>query len=202
MTLQLLWEEYAAAHPARRYRYSQFCLLYQALPRRAQALDAPGAPRRREAVHRLLRRQRVPIIDAASGEIRRARDLRRRAGRVALHLRRGDLDASSCPIGSARTSAASSSWAAVPALLVPDNLKSAIKRACRYEPEANSTYADLARHYGTAILPARPFHPRDKAAVEAGVLLVAALDPGAPSQSPVLLARRAQRRDPRPARRA
>jgi hypothetical protein len=59
-----------------------------------------------------------------------------------------------------------------PALLVPDNLKSAINRACRYEPEANSTYAEMARHYGTAILPARPFHPRDKAAVEAGVLLV------------------------------
>ena len=60
----------------------------------------------------------------------------------------------------------------MPALLVPDNLRSAIKRACRYEPEATSTYADLARHYGTAILPARPFRPRDKAAVEAGVLLV------------------------------
>jgi transposase len=61
---------------------------------------------------------------------------------------------------------------AVPALLVPDNLKSAIKRACRYEPESTSTYADLARHYGTAILPARPAHPRDKAAVETGVLVV------------------------------
>jgi transposase len=60
----------------------------------------------------------------------------------------------------------------VAALLVPDNLKSAIKRACRYEPEATSTYEDLARHYSTAILPARPFHPRDKPAVEASVLLV------------------------------
>ena len=59
----------------------------------------------------------------------------------------------------------------MPALLVPDNLKSAIKQACRYEPEATSTYADLARHYATAILPARPFHPRDKAPVEASVLL-------------------------------
>src|SRR5262249_49108209 len=61
---------------------------------------------------------------------------------------------------------------AVPALLVPDQLKSAIKRACRYEPESTSTYEDLARHYTTAILPARPRKPRDKAAVEAGVLLV------------------------------
>ena len=60
----------------------------------------------------------------------------------------------------------------VPALLVPDNLKSAINRACRYEPEANSTYGELAAHYATAILPARPFLPRDKAAVENSVLLV------------------------------
>jgi transposase len=60
----------------------------------------------------------------------------------------------------------------VAALLVPDNLKSAIQRACRYEPEANSTYLDLARHYSTAILPARPKKPTDKPLVEAGVLLV------------------------------
>ena len=59
----------------------------------------------------------------------------------------------------------------MPALLIPDNLKSAINRACRYEPEANSTYAELARHYGTAIL-RTPASSRDKAAVEAGVLLV------------------------------
>ena len=60
----------------------------------------------------------------------------------------------------------------VAALLVPDNLKSAIKLACRYEPECTSTYEDLARHYGTAILPARPYKPRDKAAAELSVLLV------------------------------
>jgi transposase len=59
-----------------------------------------------------------------------------------------------------------------PALLIPDNLKSAIKSACRYEPEATSTYQDFARHYSTAILPARPFHPRDKPAVEMSVLVV------------------------------
>lgn len=60
----------------------------------------------------------------------------------------------------------------VAALLVPDNLKSAIKLACRYEPECTSSYEDLARHYGTAVLPARPYKPRDKAAVEMSVLLV------------------------------
>jgi transposase len=115
--------------------------------------------------------QTVPIIDAGSGEIRPAQIF------VAV-------------LGASHYTYAEATWTqalpdfigshvrcfeflgAVPRLLVPDNLKSAINRACRYEPEANSTYAELARHYGTAILPARPFHPRDKAAVEAGVLLV------------------------------
>jgi transposase len=57
----------------------------------------------------------------------------------------------------------------VPAALVPDQLKSGITRACRYEPEAQRTYEELARHYGTTVLPARPRRPRDKAKVEVGV---------------------------------
>ena len=60
----------------------------------------------------------------------------------------------------------------VPALIVPDNLKAAVNLACRYEPELNPTYADLAAHYGTAVLPARPYKPKDKAKVEVGVQVV------------------------------
>lgn len=60
----------------------------------------------------------------------------------------------------------------VPALLVPDNLKSAVTKASRYEPTINQTYADLAIHYNTAILPARPYKPKDKAKVENAVLIV------------------------------
>ena len=54
----------------------------------------------------------------------------------------------------------------------PDNLKSGVTRACYYDPEVNASYAELARHYSTVILPTRAVHPRDKAAVEAGVLQV------------------------------
>lgn len=170
VTLQLLWEEYAAAHADQAYRYSQFCLLYH---RFAQRLK-----RSMRQVHRAGEKlfldysgQTVPIINAATGEIRRAEIF------VAV------LGASSYTYAEASWSQQLPDWIAshvrcfeflggVPALLVPDQLKSAIKRACRYEPEATSTYADLARHYGTAILPARPAHPRDKAPVEASVLLV------------------------------
>src|SRR5690606_31005637 len=62
----------------------------------------------------------------------------------------------------------------VPELLVPDNLKAAVTKADRYTPSINETYADLAAHYRTAVLPARPYKPKpkDKAKAEAAVLLV------------------------------
>jgi transposase len=59
-----------------------------------------------------------------------------------------------------------------PEIVVPDNLKAAVIRAHRYEPEINRTYAALAQHYGFAILPARAAKPRDKAKVEVGVQVV------------------------------
>ena len=58
-----------------------------------------------------------------------------------------------------------------PELLVPDNLKSGVTQPCRYEPDINPSYQELATHYGVAVLPARVRKPRDKAKVEAGVLL-------------------------------
>ena len=60
----------------------------------------------------------------------------------------------------------------VPKLLVPDNTKVAVIKACLYEPQVNRTYAEMAAHYDTAILPARPRRPRDKAKVEAAVLII------------------------------
>ena len=60
----------------------------------------------------------------------------------------------------------------VPDIVVPDNLKAAVTRAHRYEPELNRTYADLAHHYGVAVIPARAAKPRDKAKVEVGVQVV------------------------------
>jgi transposase len=170
VTLQLLWEEYAVAHPGHAYRYSQFCLLFK----RFQG----SLKRSMRQVHRAGDKLFIDysgatasVINGITGEIRRAEIF------VAV------LGASSYVYAEATWSQQLPDWIAahvrcfefmdaVPALLVPDNLKSAINAACRYEPEANSTYGDLARHYATAILPARPYKPRDKAAVEASVLLV------------------------------
>ena len=170
VTLQLLWEEYSAAHPGGAYRYSQFCLHYH----RFRA----SLKRSMRQVHRAGDKlfidysgDTVSIIQVETGEIRSAEIF------VAV------LGASSYVYAEATWTQQLPDWIGshvrtfeflrcVPALLVPDNLKSAIRKACRFEPEATSTYADMARHYGTAILPARPYKPRDKAAVEQSVLLI------------------------------
>jgi transposase len=60
----------------------------------------------------------------------------------------------------------------VTALVVPDNLRSAISKACRYDPDTNPSYAQFIEHYATAVLPARPYRPQDKANVESGVQVV------------------------------
>jgi transposase len=112
----------------------------------------------------------VAVIDAATGEIRRAQIF------VAV------MGASKYTFAEATWTQSLPDWIAshirtlehlqaCPELLVPDNLKSAIKHACRYEPEATSTYQDMASHYSTAVLPARPYSPKDKAAVEMSVLV-------------------------------
>ena len=170
VTLMLLWEEYAHAHPGQAYGYSQFCLLYktfrQSLQRSMRQIYPAG-----EKIFIDYSGDKVTIIDRATGAMRFAEIF------VAV------LGASAYAYAEATWTQQLPDWIAahvrlfahlmsVPALLIPDNLKSGIQHPCRYDPEANSTYADMARHYGTAILPARPAAPRDKAHVEAGVLLV------------------------------
>jgi transposase len=62
----------------------------------------------------------------------------------------------------------------VPKLVVPDNTKTGVTKACRYDPDLNPTYQEMAMHYGVGVVPARPYKPRDKAKVESGVQLAEA----------------------------
>ena len=170
VTLQLLWEEYREAHRESAWRYSQFCFHYKrfrdSLVRSMRQVHRAG-----EKLFIDYSGDTVAVIDVATGEIRQAEIF------VAV------MGASKYAYAEASWTQALPDWIAshiraleylqgVPELLVPDNLKSAIKKACRYEPEATSTYEDMARHYGAAILPARPYKARDKAAVEMSVLVV------------------------------
>jgi transposase len=170
VTLQLLWEEYAAAHGEHAYRYSQFCARYHAY-RGTLARSMRQVHRAGEKVFIDYSGDTVAVIDPKSGEI------------LSAEIFVATLGASKYAYAEATWTQTLPDWigsnirmleffGAVPSLWVPDNLKAAIKKACRYEPEATSTYGDCARHYGAAILPARPYRAKDKAAVEMSVLVV------------------------------
>ena len=170
VTLLLLWQEYESTHGKNAYRYAQFCTKY----RQWQQRQKPSMRQIHRAGEKLFIDYcgpTVDIIDPATGEIRPAQIF------VAI------LGASNYTYAEATWDQTLPNWIAshvrafnflggVPTLLVPDNLKAAITKACRYDPKVNQTYADLAAHYGTAILPARPYKPKDKAKVENAVLVV------------------------------
>jgi transposase len=170
VTLLLLWQEYENAQGKRAYRYAQFCTKYRAWLQRQK----PSMRQLHRAGEKLFIDYCGPtidIIDPSTDEIRAASIF------VAV------LGASNYTYAEATWDQTLPNWIAshvrtfqflggVPRLLVPDNLKSAVTKACRYEPKINSTYADLAAYYGIAVLPARPYKPKDKAKAENAVLVV------------------------------
>lgn len=169
VTLALLWEEYRANHPDG-YGYSRFCDLYG-----AWRCGVTATMRQTHAAGEKLfvdfAGDTVSMFDGQTGEVREARIF------VAV------LGASNYTYAEARLSEALPDWigahvnalaflSGVPRAIVCDNLKAGVTTASRYEPGVNRTYLDLAGHYGTAIVPTRPRKPRDKAKVEAAVLIV------------------------------
>jgi transposase len=170
VTLQLLWEEYAQANPAAHYSYTHFCLLYrewrQRLSPTMRQTHTPG-----DKMFVDYCGPTIPVIDSLTGEVRNANVF------VAV------LGASNYTYAEATFTQqlhdfvgshvrAFEFFGGVVRLVVPDNLKSGVTKACRFEPTLSRTYAEMLEHYDTAALPARPYKPRDKAKVEAGVQIV------------------------------
>lgn len=169
VTLMLLWHEYKAEQPGG-YQYSQFCLLYR------QWCDTIDPVMRQD--HRAGEKlfvdysgMKVPITDPGSGQVRDAEIF------IAC------MGASNYTYAEATLTQSLSDWIdahvrafefldGVPELIIPDNLKSGVNKACRYEPDLNPTYLDMANHYGTAVIPARVKAPKDKAKAEVGVQIV------------------------------
>lgn len=112
----------------------------------------------------------VDIIDPKTGEVLRAKLFVAVLGGSSLTYVEPVLD-ESLPTWIGCHVRAFEYFGGVPEIVVPDNLKSGVKSPDRYEPELNPTYADWAQHYGCAVIPARVRRPRDKAKVEAAVLL-------------------------------
>jgi transposase len=170
VTLQILWDEYIEANPDG-YRYSRFCDLYRGwegrLPVTMRQTHLGG-----DKLFVDYAGDTVPvIIDLRTGETR------------AAHLFVAVMGGSSLSFAHAGWTETLPDWidahvrafaffGGAARLLVPDNPKVAVIKASLYEPQVHRTYAEMAAHYDTAVLPARPRRPRDKAKVEAAVRIV------------------------------
>lgn len=170
VTLMLLWEEYQASCAGQAYQYAQFCVYYRQYRSRLN-VSMRQTHKVGEKLFVDYSGDGVAIVDAQTGEIRRAQIFVAVLGASGYTFAEATLS-QKLPDWISSHVRAFNFFGCVPEIVVPDNLKSAVTRPCFYEPELNITYADMAQHYGVAIIPARPYKPRDKAMVELGVLLV------------------------------
>ena len=168
VTKQLLWQEYREQHPDG-YQYSQFCEHY-----------ARWCSQMSVTMRQTHRAGEKGFVDFSGDGLELVVPETGERQKVKLFL--FVLGASSYTYVEPVLGEDLATWVGchsraleyfggVPQVVVPDNLKAAVQRPDRYEPELNPTYAELARHYGFAVVPARVRKPRDKAKVEAAVLL-------------------------------
>jgi transposase len=170
VTKQLLWQEYRQQHPDDGYSYAQFCHRYRQWQER-QKRSMRQTHRAGEKLFVDYCGPTIPVVNADTGEIRSAQVF------VAV------LGASNYTFACASWTQNQADWlqahvqafeyfGGVPEIVVPDNLKSAVSKTHRYEPDINPSYSQLAAHYGIAVIPARPYKPKDKAKAEVAVQIV------------------------------
>jgi len=167
LTLDLLWREYKEQYPEG-YQYSQFCDLYR---RYRGKLDYSMRQDHRGGEKLFVDYgEGLSLIDAETNEP------------IKTELFVAVWGASNYSYAEATLTQQLPDWigshvrafeyfGCLPKIVVPDCLRSAVSRACPYEPDLNPTYAEMAGHYGICVLPARPRRPKDKAKVETGVLI-------------------------------
>jgi len=168
VTLHLLWEEYRAAHEDG-YGYSQFCEIYRRWARRLR----PSMRQQHRAGEKTFidfSGKRPHLVDRRTGE------------EVPVELFVAVLGASGYAYAEATRTQKLDEWVGAHTRMVeyfggsteiwvPDQLKGAVARSCRYEPGLNRTYQELGEHYSAVVVPARPGKPKDKAKVESTVLV-------------------------------
>lgn len=171
VTLQLLHDEYLQQHANDGYQYSQFCRLYHEWQRRLDVVlrqdhvagkkmfvDFPG--------------QTVPIYDHETEAVVMEAQIFVSVLGASNYVYAEALPSQQLVPWVNAHAHAFAFYGGSPEIAVLDNLPSGVTKAHRYEPIINESYLDMASHFGVAVLPARPFRPRDKAKVEAAVLLV------------------------------
>ena len=170
MTVQLLYEEYVGQNPGPHYSYSNFCRKYKVW-------------RKKQKISMCITHEYGDkcFIDYAGDTIFIYSKDNKPPIKAQIFI--AVLGASNYTFVTATLSQKIPDWIAAnvkaleffggaPSLLVPDNLRSAIKDSCKYDPVSNPTYTEMAQHYNTAILPARAYKPKDKASAEGAVLIV------------------------------
>lgn len=170
ITRELLHEEYLSASPSNPISYSEFCRQYRIFKKTLK----PSMRQNHVAGERTFvdyAGPTVPIHNAHTGGVQCAM------------IFVGVLGASNFTFAEATFTRSLPDWigshvrmfnyfGGVTELIIPDNEKSGVTKACYYDPEVNPNYTALAAHYGTAVMPARPYHPKDKAKAEVGVQVV------------------------------
>ena len=166
VTLLLLWQEYKAAHPDG-YGYSRFASLYREWQNKTDV--------RMRQHHKAGEKMFVdfvgltmPITDPSTGDVRQVQVFSSAMG-ASQRIFAKAYESQSLENWLAANADAFEFYGALPEVIVPDNLKSGITSPDRFEPVINQSFAEFARHYGVAVIPARPKKPRDKAKVENAV---------------------------------
>ena len=166
VTLQLVWEEYRDANPDG-YGYSRFCELYQ---RWRKKLDVVLRQEHKAGEKAFVdwAGGTMPIYDRDTGNVWPAALFVAALGASSYTWAEVTRDQQMESWLTAHIHALEH-WGGVPLLVIPDNTRTGVSKACRYDPDVNPTYQSLAAYYGFGVLPARPYKPRDKAVVESAV---------------------------------
>lgn len=167
VTLELLWQEYKEQNPEG-YQYSWFYELYSQWRARLSICMRQVHKAGEKLFVDYCDGEGIPVIEQLTGKI------------IPTQLFVGVWGASNYTYAEASYGQEKQDWimshvraieyfGCVPHIVVPDNLKTGVNKACKYEPELNRTYLELAQYYGFVVIPCRVGRPKDKAKVEKGV---------------------------------
>jgi transposase len=174
VTLELLWTEYMQAvaeggSGRKPYQYSQFCELYREYKKR---LSPVMRQTHIAGKHTFIdfSGKKPRLFNGETGEFTEVELFVMVLG-ASSYTYAEAVRTQTLPDFVGATVRGLEYFGGVTEILVPDQLRSAVSKPDRTEPEINATYAEMAQHYGTAVVPARPRKPKDKAKVEGGVLI-------------------------------
>jgi transposase len=170
VTKELLWQEYRDTYPDNHYGYTHFCNLYKAWEKRIH-VSMHINHKAGEKMFVDYSGVKWEIIDKNTGEARTVDILVVTLAASGYTYAKATLDQTKPSLINGMIQAFEF-YGGITELIVPDNLKSAVTKADKYDPEINEAFQDMADHYGAAVLPARPYRYKDKAKVELSVKLV------------------------------